>query len=425
MAGDGLQAGLFPDEMMNIHGYWSRTWAQLVRGLFFFWEGDYRPMGAFFCRPLFDAFGLRPFPYRLVCFGLLTANLGLAYRLAWQLAGSIPVAAFTALIFAYHAYLADLYYSSATIYDLLCFLFFALTLWLYVRWRGALTAARLAMLAALYWLALNAKEMALGLPVVVMAYELTRARRDVRFVGLSALLAMTSLAPRLLGAQALAGQAGYHPEPALMLQNLRHYLGLLFYIQGDLPLWASVAVCLAAVAVALWLRSPAAVVGAAMFVGLPLVLLPIPPRSLYVYYVPYFGWALLLACVLGRFTKERLWVPLLLLTALLLPAHRYRKPYGNAWVAADQAKVRNVVDQLREHLPQLPRGAHVLAEDDPFDADDWILTFIFRLHYRDETLQIGRRKAPTQPDLASLEPYGCRITLDGYRLRVLSGCATR
>src|ERR1035437_7365714 len=100
-AGDGLRAYFTPDEMMNLYGAWFRPLA----------ESD-RPVGALFYRALFDAFGLNPLPYRIACFAILSANLTLLYILCLRLSGSREVAALACLLGAYHAHLADLYYST-------------------------------------------------------------------------------------------------------------------------------------------------------------------------------------------------------------------------------------------------------------------------------------------------------------------------
>ena len=84
---DGLRAHWAPDDMMNLAGYWERgpwraIWSQASIGV-----NAYRPMGALFYLPLFYAFGLNPFPYRIVAFCLLAINLWTVYRLAesWAL----------------------------------------------------------------------------------------------------------------------------------------------------------------------------------------------------------------------------------------------------------------------------------------------------------------------------------------------------
>src|SRR5260370_35464333 len=78
------------------------------------------------------------------------------------------------LIGAYHAHLADLYYSTGTAYDLLCYLFTFLTLVIYmgIRESGRYPTWRQnGVLLILYLCALGSKEMAVGLPLYVTIYE--------------------------------------------------------------------------------------------------------------------------------------------------------------------------------------------------------------------------------------------------------------
>src|SRR5690349_5715415 len=108
-AGDGLFAYFTPDDMMNLYDSWFRP----------IWDTD-RYLGILVYRALFALAGFNPLPYRAVCMGLLLANLGLLYLFCVRLTRSREIGALACLIGAYHAHLADLYYSTGTIYDLLC-----------------------------------------------------------------------------------------------------------------------------------------------------------------------------------------------------------------------------------------------------------------------------------------------------------------
>src|SRR6185436_6356459 len=93
----------------------------------------------------------------------------------FRLSRSREAGAIACLLGAYHAHLNDLYYNSGTIYDLLCFTFFYLTLIYYFRIRDTGSypgLGQLVTLLALYMAALDSKEMAVTLPVMVAVYEL-------------------------------------------------------------------------------------------------------------------------------------------------------------------------------------------------------------------------------------------------------------
>jgi hypothetical protein len=73
---------------------------------------------------IYKIFGFNPFPFRFVCFALLLINLYLAYRFIESLSNSRATGFLAALLLCYHAWFVDLYYSTGTVYDLLCFLFY-------------------------------------------------------------------------------------------------------------------------------------------------------------------------------------------------------------------------------------------------------------------------------------------------------------
>ena len=153
---------------MNLHGYLSRTPVSLMVDNLRYWSTSYRPLGGLFYVALYNWFGFDPLPFRVACFGLLALNLGLLWRFTLRLSGSREVAFLALLIAGYHAWFVDLYYSTGTVYDLLCYSFYlgAFNVYLEVRAQGlVLTWRRLGMVAALYVCALNAKEMAVSLPV--------------------------------------------------------------------------------------------------------------------------------------------------------------------------------------------------------------------------------------------------------------------
>jgi hypothetical protein len=78
--------------------------------------------------------------------------------------------------------------------------------------------------------------------------------------------------------------------------------------------------------------------------------------------------------------------------ALLIPLHWHRKPTGYLGIADNDKGVRPVLDQLAIQNRPLPRGARVLFLSDPYPIDEWVLTFMFRLHYRDKNIQVIRAK---------------------------------
>lgn len=171
---DGLFAHWAPDDMMNMAGYWEHGWGWALYSQFLIAGNAYRPAGALFYLPLFDFFGLEPLPFRAVIFVLLAVNVVLFYRLARRLGAHEAVAGIAALVMSYHAGLAELFYRTSAVYDVLV-CFFCLATFLYylrVREEGRFTGGWRAMILLLLFLcALNSKEMAATLPLLLLAYE--------------------------------------------------------------------------------------------------------------------------------------------------------------------------------------------------------------------------------------------------------------
>ena len=391
-AGDGIRAYFTPDDMMNLYVSWSAPAGRLLH--------NDRPMGAIVYRAMFALFGLNPLPYRVLCFGLLAANLVLLYRLCRRLSGSREVAALACLLGAYHAHLADLYYSTGTIYDLLCALFFLLAFVFYLEGRATVWVV------ALYVCALASKEMAVLLPAYVLLYEWIWHRNwKSRFVWIAIPITGLYLVWKLTGP--MVANPSYAPHFSLhaFLTAWKAYAGDLFY--GAIAfstvklvlLWAAVAACAAIVRRReAWLAWWIVMLGVLPFIF-------IEPRGFFVMYLVMPGWYLLAASALVR-ARDAFprWADALAVTPgqlalfaavvlTLIPLHRAEKPLGDSWVAGAHQQVRTILGTLEARNPTMPRGGKVLFLSDPYDVDDWILTSTFRLAYHDRNLHVDRVKA--------------------------------
>jgi hypothetical protein len=431
-AGDGIRAYFTPDDMMNLYVSWSATPAELLR--------NDRPLGALAYRALFALFGLNPLPYRIVCFALLLANLGLLYRFCLRLSRSREAAALACLLGAYHAHLADLYYSTGTIYDLLCCLFFLLTFNFYLRIRetGYPSWRQTAGLLALYGCALASKEMAVLLPLYLILYEWIfhrpAWRRIIQIPLIWIAIPLTALyaARKVAGPHAMAANPDYAPHISLrvFLAAWKWYLRDLFY--GVVAFNAAKLVLLwllLAVLAAIVRRRDVWFAWCVLMLGvLPFIF--ITPRGFFVMYLVLPGWYLFAASVLvwlvSQLPRWADWIAVrpeqlalfVVVVLLLVPRHRAEKPLGNEWVAGSHQQVRAVLGQLEERFPTMPPGSKVLFLSDPYDADDWILTSMFRLEYHDRNLRVDRVKA--NPSLASrTADYAHVFELDHRGMRVV------
>src|SRR6516165_11124790 len=172
-----FKAHFGPDEMMNLYGHWQPPlWKTMFADLHF-WSKTVRPMGAIYYLPAYRLFGLNPVPFSAVRCVILLVNTLVFFQLANAILRSWWAATLAAFPIAYQATIGNLHYDGAFIYDVLCgaFYFVALLYYLHCRrrgGRGGLTIGQIALFLVFYVCALDSKEMAVSLPVLVLAYEL-------------------------------------------------------------------------------------------------------------------------------------------------------------------------------------------------------------------------------------------------------------
>jgi hypothetical protein len=172
--------GFRNDEMLNIYIYWRAGELKSLLANVTFWTAFYRPGGALYYLPLYHFFALNPQPYRIVQISILAGSIPMVFYLARLLSLSRSVAFLAGLALCYHAHLAKLIFVGAFIYDVLCgfFYFAALTYYIHIRKKGLLLRPiQLLGFLALYVCALNCKEMAVTLPVIILIYEFLKCPR--------------------------------------------------------------------------------------------------------------------------------------------------------------------------------------------------------------------------------------------------------
>ena len=421
LAGKGLGAGFTTDDLVNLPTYFNQTPAALVKANILYCSPFYRPMGAVFYRPLFALFGFRPLPYRIFCFALLLGNLALAYLAIQGITASAEMAAIATLIGAFHPRLVDLYWNNGTIYDILCFTFFFGALLYYVRVRRSgpiLDLRHTAVFLALYVAALDSKEIAVSLPVVVILYELIyfapaeRALRDLiqwattecRLALVAGIMTAPYIWAKLLPQSPFSQLTTYHfgLSPHLFLATLGAYLDALFYQDHWFGMIQTALLLAAMLGLALLLRSRHLVFAWAFLLFSFLPIAWIPARAAYVLYIPLVGWSLYTGALLASI-RELLFssrMPLavvrfaqcalfLLVLLGLLRAYRVQRlrMYGETTLA--QPAIRSVLAQLDKLHPALPHGARVLALNDPL-PQKYDLLCLLRLYFHDATLQVDQ-----------------------------------
>jgi hypothetical protein len=254
----GLGAYFTQDDggnLMHMHKYWEHSLASVFGSAVRVVTGTYRPLGGIYYFVLYRVFGFNPLPFRVVCLALMLANVFLAFALLRRLSGSLEAALLGAVALVHHPAVLDLLYSSGTIYEILCFLFYFLAVLCYLAWRQAgqeagrtsLTWPQLAGLLALTGCALDSKEMAMTLPGALLLVELVYFppeshswREAARFVWRQgratltvAALVVPTIAVKVLTHNPLSGDPSYSShslraavENACAFQNFLLYGGL-------------------------------------------------------------------------------------------------------------------------------------------------------------------------------------------------------
>jgi hypothetical protein len=454
---DGLRVHFALDDIGNMaHYYRDGPW-WLAASQFLPWRGYYRPMGGLFYVPILHFSGLNPAPYQAALLLLLLANVYLVHRLARLLGCGELAAALAALVVCYHAGLSNLYYNAAFVYDALCGFFYVGTLVYYIRLRRA---GRLpgwgekAVLLALFLCALNSKEMAVTLPVMLLVYEWIYHRRDgsehgtdsrpapggtpvaekYALVGwlrgpgqtvlLASVLGAVDVFGKVWGAEPLIQAEGY--RPVFNLQGVRAFqrmsLGDLLFGWGSG--WGGILLLWAVLGYLAWRRAGRPEL---RFLWWFLVITPLPieflvGKSQACLYVPMIGWAIFGASVFadlvfaaaGVLEREVFFRPLgrAALVALLVAGGVFvwarinldrKNLEAEPRMAALGRESWDVIRQFRAANPQVRPGSSVAFLDDPFHS--WDMLFVAELWFHDRSLKIhvAREGALGPRELAKMD----------------------
>lgn len=403
-AGGGLWARFTGDDLMNLNFHLTPSFPRLVLSNFTYWSTAYRPMGGIVYVAIYRLLGFHPVPFRVVCFVLLLVNLWLLYRVCLRLTENREIALLATLLVTYHAWMVNLYYSTGTIYELLCFAFYFAALGYYVSIRRAgksLNWRQLASFLVLYICALNSKELAVTLPLCLACYEWLwrRQGRDWRGPAISALATVPYVIGKLTGPDSLAANPLYRPviSAARYLHTFHLYLNVLFYQDHFFRDGNTILLLAAMLGLAIWRRSRPLLFAwcFVLFSVLPFIF--VPHYSGFFLYLPMVGWALYAATLLvmlrERFAKAIPPAVLFLAVALILaPLHaRESRKTMQVFTSAD-LPTTEMIAQLQRVQPSLPKGAHLFFQSDPFPPGTFSLVFVARLFYDDLTVEVARAK---------------------------------
>jgi hypothetical protein len=455
----GLTEFFSGDDMMNLYHAWDFPAQGLIVANLTPFNRVYRPAGAVFYRVLYDLFGLHPRPFRIAVYCLLLVNIALIYWLAKLLSGSTEIGVLAALLDAYHNRAMNIYVYGGTVYDVLCFTFYVLAVCVYIRARqgGAWLGWRSSTLfLALNVLALNSKEMAATMPVVLLGYELlyhgapgvAASRRSLaakissqgtalrHIIGRSWALwisfAMSIAATKIRtgGGMAFSGNPDYamHVSLRQFFLTTRQLLDDLFVLPpGAINTTKAVLVFAAVWAIAIRAfkmdaRRRDLVLCAVIITVTPLPINFISYRGFFVMYLPLIGWAMYLAiaAVAGRdWLLQRVWhrpalpsgtweperVGLFLVTMyVLFNIHSHDAERSFLYPDGPMTRIHSLNESLARMNLSIPRGGSILFVSDAFrDYDRYMPLYVVRLFYHDPDLAVdlepGDRKYDRKVEL--------------------------
>jgi hypothetical protein len=442
---NGLWARFAADDMMNMVGCWRPAPARLLLDALLPWHGAYRPMAGLFYLPLHHFFGLNPLPYHAVMLAILLGNLYLVYRFALRIGCGELQAGLATLLVAYHAGLSMLYYNTSFIYDVLCFAFYMGAFLCYARVRAQgrlLRGSDTALVMGLYLCALDSKEMALTLPIVLLAYEWIYGdgwpaawtwkgiaawlRGPGRVVLYCVVLNLLYLDGKVFGSDALTQNAAYRPDLSLhrVFEFEKTAMGDLF-LSWDTFNSLGVAAVWVLVAWLAWRRPRPVLRFCWVFLMLtPLPLAVLEGRGAACLYIPLAGWAAFAAVVLtdvasraARFLAEE---PVfrragyaglfaaILCTSFYLWAKKndyLRRQFARVAMADLGKQTADAIQQLRTLNPHVKSNTDVVFLHDPFEG--WDMSFIAELWFCDKTLRFHlQSKVPLSPqDMATMTVF--------------------
>jgi hypothetical protein len=435
------------DDMMNLYGYWSRPVADLIQANILFWTHYYRPFGGVIYRTMFALFGFNPRPLYVLYYATFLLNLYLAYVVLKRASGSAETGALATLILSVHANFYYLYYNAGALYDVYCFLFFFLALFIYIRARERgeyLARWNLAAFIASFICCLNSKEMGATLPAILVIYELLfhtplwgrisdfgrwfmREGRGAWVAG----VCLIGYIPAKISPQGLGHTASYVPHFnwTTFLQDTEAYLGYLTYWNRPFTSGAVIVFYGVLAVLALLLRSRPMWFGLLFF---QITLLPvsfISAREGFVLYLPMAGLALY-AAVLLVWIKDRLLsvsprvlrvssslaMTLLFLSTAIALGVVHRRQWHTP-LASKDSLFRITKDELSKLYPTLPRGSSLLFVQSLLDGQFYDLVFVLQLLYRDSDLIITQLNgpAPQRIPLDRLGHYDHIFTYEGDR----------
>ncbi|MBZ5605233.1 MAG: hypothetical protein LAO79_23285 [Acidobacteriia bacterium] len=269
----------------------------------------FRPVPAFYYWVMARTAGLHFAPYVAVIQLIHLLNVALVFFLARSLGATRIGACAASALFAFHAAMLTIYLRPMYVFDLVCATCILATLLAFAH--GRLIAS-----LVFFWLALKSKELAIFLPLALLAMVSARRSLGSRVKGAATADLLPTLPffaiSALFGISALLHNAGRDNDYSLRFTAAALSTCARFYA-SKLVLAPALIGFVAIAAVLLFTRNPLVRIGLATFVSLMLVLLVLPGRLYSAYlYCGFIGLALALsACARPAWLAVffALWIP--------------------------------------------------------------------------------------------------------------------
>jgi hypothetical protein len=423
-----LSAPFRPDDMMNMWQYWHAGWLKAVRASLCFWSSVGRPLGAIYYLPLHSFFDLHPRPYRVVTIALVAAAIPIAYLLGRSLSSSWSIAFLAVFAWCYHPRLSNLVFLNSFIYDVLCNLFYlaALAWYIGIRERDRfLRPLQLCGCLALYICALNSKEMAVTLPVIVLVYELLKyyhqserqsffqwIRHNASPALAAGLLTAIYFYNKIYGAEswAVQGIEVYIPHyswRAFTTSNAKFFSDIFYLSPNHVITGGELLAAWALAFLYAFLRRDRMLEVMAFWVVItPLPLAFVTPRGGACLTIVLFGWVMILAKLVSDLSLLITRLPLLnkaavfpvragvmlcVVVLLGVGTERQNRRYGLGWLKGGE-KTANVIEAFRGLNLHPEPGSKILLTDNPFAGSSgtgaWAPLFIAGLLWNDHSLTV-------------------------------------
>lgn len=416
---------------MNLFWAWELEWHELLVANLVPFTTTYRPFGGLLYRAVYEAFGLAPLPYRVVVYVSLGAYIASTAGLAFALTRSRFVATLSALGAAYHSRFLNLYSDGGLVYDALCA---ALSLGFLAYHASRLPGstrpggAHYLLSYAVFVAALNTKEIAATLPLILLTWELWQLRlglwashsirryqatRRIAWPLFLSALALAAFVGKTAPGTPIHNHAGYQQllSAQRVSSNIYWYWTEMFY-GPETGLSAAATTLVAIVLLILFAlpgsRSAPYLLPAFLLAPLPLLIIPL--RDFSSMLIPFAALAIVSAerldTIGGRLPRETRWAPIALAFAALSYAHyadRKARP-SIPTVALRHDRVASFLEQTAALAATLQPGDRIVVLNSRFGSDYTPMFFLeLSSGLRDIYVGIPGANQPPRPNLRDFD----------------------